>query len=169
MRTQLATRDDESTTRINAKNAKAQRAQRKPFQKNEGDEISLLLSLDRDAYVLLIYSDAAGRLTRLLPLPGKTGQRMTAGAFVPFPDKRAGLRLTVTPPFGREAAWFFAAGTPFPLAEIDALSATAGNFDALLRRIRRHGSGTTYGEARLLIDTEAARGLSRPPFAGRTE
>jgi len=124
----------------------------------EGDEISLLLSLDRDAYVLLIYRDAAGRLSRLLPLPGKTDQHMAAGAFLPFPDKQAGLRLTVTPPFGREAAWLFAAGIPFPLAEIDTLSATVGNFDALLQRIRRHGNGIAYGEARTLIDTEAARG-----------
>jgi len=124
----------------------------------QGDEISLLLSLGRDAHVLLIYRDAAGRLSRLLPLPGKSDQRMAAGAFLPFPDKQAGLRLTVTPPFGRETVWFFAAGTPFPLAEIDALSASADNFDALLRRIRSHGRATAYGEAHAVIDTEAAGG-----------
>ena len=122
----------------------------------QGDELSLLLSLDRAAYVLLIYRDAAGRLSRLLPLPGKTDQHMTAGAFLPFPDKQTGLHLTVTPPFGRETVWFFAAGSPFPLAEIDALSVSPGNFDALLRRIRQHGSGTDYGEAHTVIDTEAA-------------
>ena len=121
----------------------------------KGDEISLLLSLDRDAYVLLIYRDAAGRLTRLLPLPGTTDQHMATGAFLPFPDRQAGLRLTVTPPFGQEAVWVFAASTPFPLAEIDVLLAPAGSFGGLLQRIRHHGNGITYGEAHTVIDTEA--------------
>ena len=88
---------------------------RQTFQK--GDPLSFLLSLNRDAYLLLIYENAAGKLLQVLPNPFE-GQRLyRAGLFMPFPDRTASFRFKIDAPFGKETLWAFASDLPFPRLE----------------------------------------------------
>lgn len=127
----------------------------------EGDVISFLLSLDRDAYLLLVYQDAAGNLLRIFPDPSNPSGFVRAGRFVDFPFAGSSFRLRVTTPFGHESLWVFAASTPFPRLEgaiqNDGSVILGVDVQRLLDGVRAHGRlpGTAYGETRALLTTEA--------------
>jgi Domain of unknown function (DUF4384) len=113
-----------------------------------GDEISLLLNLDRDAYLLLVYRDASGNLVKLFPVRKNDNGWVPAGDFIPFPRRADRLRLIVSPPFGEEQVWAFAAAEAFPgtpLKNIDdieslrkQLLSTGISFSAAHTRLTTH-------------------------------
>lgn len=126
-----------------------------------GDTISFLLSLDRDAYLLLVYQDAAGNLLKIFPDPSNPSGFVHAAQFVAFPFKGSGFRLRVTAPFGRESLWAFAASTPFPALtgrmQDDGAVLIGQDVQGLLTQVRAYGRrpGVAYGEARAVLTTEA--------------
>ena len=73
-----------------------------------GDQISFLLSLERDAYVYLFYLDADSNLLQLLPNARLTQHAFTAGLFIPVPNKQQPFKFTVQPPYGEEIMVAFA-------------------------------------------------------------
>lgn len=116
----------------------------------EDDEISLLVSLNRDAFLLLVYQDASGSLVKLFPVRKNDNGWMKAGDFMPFPRRIDGLRLVVSPPFGEEQVWAFIAAEAFPAKPLQ------GNDDinALRNQLQRHD--TLLHEARTLLTTRAS-------------
>lgn len=116
----------------------------------EGDEISLLLSLDHDAYVLLIYQDASGNLTKLFPVKKNDDGWMQAGDFMTFPRHTDGLRLVVSPPFGEEKIWAFAAADAFPTKPL----LNTPDIKSLRSRLQR--ADIPYSEAHTQLQTHAA-------------
>ncbi len=111
-----------------------------------GDEISLLVDLDQDAYVLLIYQDAGGRLVKIFPTRNNDGW-VTAGNFIPFPRRTDGLRLIVGPPFGKEYVWAFAAAEVFPGNLLQNISNIA-----TLRKLLQD-TGISFSVARVRLTT----------------
>lgn len=120
---------------------------------NEGDVVSFLLNLDRDAYVLLVYQDAAGNLAPLFPVNDKGW--VMAGDFLPFPNEDMGLRFVVNAPFGQEKVWAFAASKPFPISGKERSIKVFADLNTLLITVRRHGDKTdiSYGEAFTQLST----------------
>jgi len=127
----------------------------------EGDNVAFLLSLDRDAYLLLVYQDAAGNLLKIFPDPSNPSGFMRAAQFLDFPFKGSSFQLRVTAPFGTESLWVFAASAPFPALEgkmqNDGAVILEKNVQRLLDKVRRHGrqSDMAYGEARAVLITQA--------------
>ncbi|NOX92397.1 MAG: DUF4384 domain-containing protein [Gammaproteobacteria bacterium] len=117
----------------------------------EGDEISLLLSLNHDAYVLLVYQDASGDLVKLFPVRKDDNGRVSAGDFMPFPRRADGLRLVVAPPFGEEQVWAFATAEAFPARPL------LNTSDINTLRIRLQRSGIHYSEAYTRLRTHAGQ------------
>jgi len=83
----------------------------------EGDIISFYLSLDRDAYVLVIYQDAAGNLTQVIPNKLSSNNFFEAGDFLSVPNTNSPFKFIVSAPFGTEYLWAFANDTSFPALE----------------------------------------------------
>ncbi|MBL1276352.1 MAG: DUF4384 domain-containing protein [Ectothiorhodospiraceae bacterium] len=80
----------------------------------KGDEISLLVNLNHDAYVLLIYQDSEGHLVKMYPVSGNDDGLTPAGRFIAFPRRSDGVRLIVSPPYGEEHVWAFVSNQLFP-------------------------------------------------------
>jgi hypothetical protein len=123
----------------------------------EGESISYFVNLDRDAYLLLIYEDAGGNLIRILPnkYSGKGFYRK--GSTVEIPGENDGFEFTITPPFGVERVWAFAASVPFPHlpgTELEnGLLLLREDMNTLLRRVRTAAGGNGYGEALTTVTT----------------
>lgn len=123
-----------------------------------GDVISFLLNLDKEAYLLVIYQDAAGNLIQLLPNRESQKSRYQAGLFISLPDEKAPFRFKVQPPYGDETLWAFASDVPPP--EIKGKALQNGlkllklDFKTLRQTLRTQNQ-TRYGETRLSIHTRA--------------
>ena len=85
---------------------------RQEFQ--EGDRVQFLLDLNRDAYILLIYQDARGALTQMIPNNTDRSGYFKAARYLGIPDARTPFQFVVGPPFGTETVWVYAAPQPFP-------------------------------------------------------
>ena len=88
---------------------------RQEFQ--EGDRVQFLLDLNRDAYILLIYQDARGALTQMIPNTTDRSGFFKAARYLGIPDARTPFEFIVGPPFGTETVWVYAAPQPFPELE----------------------------------------------------
>jgi hypothetical protein len=125
----------------------------------DGDSISYFVRTDRDAYLLLVYEDAAGNLIRILPNRYAGKGRYRAGSTLQIPAPGDGFEFTITPPFGQERVWAFSASTPFPTLPGDELEnglmLLKGNLSDIFARVRAvsKGGGVAYGEARTAITT----------------
>ncbi len=75
----------------------------------DGQELILLLSVSRPAWLWLVYEDAAGELWQLLPAPRDDGRREQAIVMQPYPQGTMGQRLQLAAPYGVEHVWLFAA------------------------------------------------------------
>ncbi len=124
----------------------------------DGDSISYFVRTDRDAYLLLIYEDAAKNLIRILPnrYAGKGLYRAGSTLQVPAPGDR--FEFIITPPFGQERVWAFAASTPFPSLPGDELEngllLLKGSLSDIFASVRAASKGGgAYGEARTAITT----------------
>ncbi len=80
----------------------------------QGDRVQFLLDLNRDAYVLLIYQDASGALTQLVPNAIEKNGFYKAARYLSIPDARIPFEFVVGPPFGTETVWAFGSNAPFP-------------------------------------------------------
>ncbi len=88
---------------------------RQEFQ--EGDRVQFLLDLNHDAYILLIYQDARGALTQMIPNRTDRSGFFKAARYLGIPDARTPFEFVVGPPFGTETVWVYAASQPFPELE----------------------------------------------------
>ena len=125
----------------------------------EGDPISFLVSLDRDAHLLLVYKDADKNLVQLLPNRFSGNAFYAADFFIEIPGATDTFTLKAGPPFGTETFWMFAASTPFPKLGGTTLPSGLVLLDKPLTYIQnqlvRHAqtSGAAYGEASTTIKT----------------
>ena len=85
---------------------------RQEFQ--EGDHVQFLLGLNRDVYILLIYQDARGALTQMIPNSTDRSGFFKATRYLHIPDAGTPFQFVVGPPFGTETVWLYAANQPFP-------------------------------------------------------
>lgn len=74
----------------------------------EGDVISFLLSLDRDAYVYLVYQDASANIFEIFPNRQSRSHFYQKGFFMPIPPSQTGFQFKIQAPFGREKVYVFA-------------------------------------------------------------
>lgn len=74
----------------------------------EGDVISFLLSLDRDAYVYLFYQDANANTIQIFPNRQSPNHYFQTGFFMPIPPPQTSFQFKVQAPFGREKLLVFA-------------------------------------------------------------
>ncbi|MBI3774464.1 MAG: DUF4384 domain-containing protein [Gammaproteobacteria bacterium] len=88
---------------------------RQEFQ--AGDRVQFLLDLSQDAYILLIYQDARGALTQMIPNRTDRSGFFKAARYLGIPDARTPFEFVVGPPFGTEIVWVYAASQPFPELE----------------------------------------------------
>ena len=79
-----------------------------------GDRVQFLLDLSQDAYILLIYQDARGALTQMIPNTVNRSGFFKAARYLGIPDARMPFEFIVGPPFGTETVWVYAASQPFP-------------------------------------------------------
>jgi hypothetical protein len=125
----------------------------------EGEETVYFVSTDRDAYLLLIYEDAGGSLTQVLPNSISRTAFYKAGKFFKIPEgKSDAYGLEVTAPFGTERLWVFASNKAFPVLsgkERPEGKLLGGDMGHVLSVLRAHGSqsGVAYGEARTILTT----------------
>ena len=125
----------------------------------EDDRLSFLVSLDRDAYILMIYEDAAHNLIQVIPNRYRDSNRYQAGLFISVPNREEPFRFVVSPPFGKETLWVFASDKPFPtlqgVAFDNGLKKLTEARSVIFSRIRSNQSRSLYGESNTTILTEA--------------
>ncbi len=122
----------------------------------DGDSISFFLSLDRDAYIYLIYQDANSSLLQLVPNQRMPGNFFKAGLFMPVPSVQQPFQFTVSPPFGEERLYAFATDNGiFKLSGVETASGLIlldADVDQL-NEIFKRGSTTAFGRSELLLKT----------------
>jgi len=80
----------------------------------EGDVVRYLVSLNRDAYILMIYEDANRALYQVYPDSSMEDGFLHAGIYLQIPGNAEKEKFVVTAPFGNETMWVFASNKPFP-------------------------------------------------------
>jgi hypothetical protein len=124
----------------------------------EGDVVSFLLTLERDAYITAIYIDADNNLFQLIPNSRQASHYYQADLFIPIPPKNADYNFRVQPPYGNETLWVFASDSESPELEgknLDSgLVRLAGNIDAIRKTIKATAH-KAFGEAKVSINTSA--------------
>jgi hypothetical protein len=124
----------------------------------EGDVVSFLLTLERDAYITAIYVDADNNLFRLIPNSRQTSHYFQANLFIPIPPQNAGYNFRVQPPYGNETLWVFASDSESP--KLDGKNLDNGlvqlteNIDAIRKAIKA-AAKHAFGEAKVSINTSA--------------
>lgn len=83
----------------------------------EGDIVSFYVNLDRDAYLVIVYQDAAEHLFMILPNSMYSDNFYKAGLFIPIPNEHNPFRFRIAAPFGKETLWIFASDHPLPAAK----------------------------------------------------
>jgi hypothetical protein len=129
----------------------------------EGDIISFLVSLDRDAYILIIYQDAEGNTIQIYPNRQDDSGFQKADLFANVLGEEASYEFIVGKPFGREQVWAFAASEPFP--KIPGTTIKPGlrllqyQPEAVFELIRSYGlrPGIAFGEDVMTIKTVPKR------------
>ena len=125
----------------------------------EGDVIYYLVSMDRDAYLMFIHQDAENNLIKLYPNEVFGQAFHSAGHYFQVPDPARDGTLVISPPFGSETLWAFAASEPFP--ELTGQAVDSGLFvleesiNSIRERLYRYAVsvGSAYGEANVYLRT----------------
>lgn len=73
-----------------------------------GDNVSFLVSLNQDAYLHVIYQDASGQLTQILPNSQLSTAHYKAGQFISIPSNKDNFEFFISAPFGEEIIWIIA-------------------------------------------------------------
>ena len=122
----------------------------------EGDVVSFYVSLEKDAYLAIVYQDAGGQLSVLLPNPLVADSFFKAGWFIPIPNAQNPFQFRITAPFGKETLLVFASDKPLPSLHSGTTIASAR--DTIKKHCRKHNA--VFEEASLSITTTA---VSRTP------
>jgi hypothetical protein len=127
----------------------------------QGDELSFFVSMDREAYLLIVYADAGGNVWQILPNRYTGARRYAAGWYVDLPGADAPFRFVVAPPYGTERIWVFAADVPLAEPQGDqvenGMRRLSGTLDHVVGAARAAARNTrAYGEANTLITTIGA-------------
>jgi hypothetical protein len=124
----------------------------------EGDRLSFLVTLDQDAYLLMIYEDAAHNLIQVIPNEHRDNNYFESGLFIAVPGGKDPFRFVVKRPFGQETLWVFASDKPFPTLQgkslANGLKQLSQNLSAVKATLQRHASQSLYAEAKTTIYTE---------------
>lgn len=121
-----------------------------------GDQISFLLSLNRNAYVYLFYLDADSNLLQLLPNQLIEAHFFGAGLFIPIPDQKQPVHFTVQAPFGEEIMVAFASDNgalSFPGESLSSGLILLQQDLGLVGEQIRLASEELYGSGELIITT----------------
>ncbi len=118
----------------------------------EGDMVSFYVSLEKDAYLAIVYQDASDQLNLLLPNPLLPNSFFKAGWFVPIPNAQNPFQFRITEPFGKETLWIFASDKPFPSLPSTGATIVAVR-DTIKKHCRKHNAA--FEEASLSITTTA--------------
>jgi len=126
-----------------------------------GDRLSFLVSLDHDAYLLVLYQTAQQQLIQLLPHKYSHAQTYKAGYYIPVPDEQARYQFVIAPPFGKEKIMAFASTRPFtpldgtPLS--NGLRQLSGSLAEITQKLRKESEEekSSFGEAELELTTRA--------------
>jgi len=124
----------------------------------KGDTIYFFVSLDHDAYLLIIYETADKKLIQILPNSYNKKNFYRRGDFFQIPDEDRPFNFKVSPPFGHEKIMAFASTRSFPTLKgtttKSGIRILAGNVKSVLRILRKHGRRHgAYGEATLKLFT----------------
>ncbi len=125
----------------------------------EGDPLSFFISLGSDAHVMLVYEDATGGMSQIVPNPGFETMFVRAGDFISMPPPDASFTLRVSAPFGTERAWLFASEQPLPGLQNrtadDGSLRVSGGVASVRQRLREHAvrNGARFGEASVSLTT----------------
>ena len=124
-----------------------------------GDVISFLISLDREAFVLMIYEDAEHNIVQIIPNRYRQNNRYKTGLFMSVPNRDEPFEFVVSPPFGKETIWVFASDQSFPILDgmemENGLKKLSDDFQTVLSKIRSESSNRLYGETKTSITTAA--------------
>lgn len=125
----------------------------------EGDLVSFFVSTNRDAFLLLIYEDAAHQLLQALPNRYSGSGFFRKGQLLALPGPGDHFQFRTSPPFGVEYLHAFASATPFPELPGKTLANGLVLLDLPVERVvallAAHGgkAGNHYGEAEAMITT----------------
>ena len=125
----------------------------------DGDPLSFFISLSSDAHVLLLYEDASGAVSQLVPNAKFHSTFVAAGDFISMPPPEAEFTLRVSAPFGAETAWLIASEKPLPglpnRLAADGVARIQGDLASIRRNLQQHASRSQvrYGEASVSITT----------------
>lgn len=125
----------------------------------DGDPLSFFISLGSDAHVVLVYEDATGTVSQIVPNPRFEKTFVRAGDFISMPPPDASFTLRVSAPFGAERAWLFASEQPLPGLPNDVTAdgslRVAGTVESIRQRLREHAlrNGARFGEASVSLTT----------------
>lgn len=125
-------------------------------QFRQGDLITVYISLDQPAYLLVLYRDVAGHLLQVLPNRLQSSSRFPADDFIAFPGSHSDFQLRVRPPFGRERLWVLATEKPMPDLPGEWLEAGVKQIPRSLEWVVKtvaNNSGGGFGQAELGIVT----------------
>lgn len=79
-----------------------------------GEAMKLYLSGNKPFYARVVYRDASGTLTQILPNPYRKDSYFQGGAVYRLPDGPDQYELSVSPPFGEEKILVYASTEPLP-------------------------------------------------------
>jgi len=134
----------------------------------EGDRLEFLMNLSQDAFVLILYIDAADNITQVLPNDFTKNNHVKSGLYINIPNQSAPFQFSVSAPFGRETVWAYASIAPFPKLPgkelkngLKQLKISLVKINALLKR---HFSDKRqdFSSASLVIKTIAIKDQVRP-------
>ena len=124
-----------------------------------GDKIAFLVSLDKDAHLLMIYQDAENNLIQVIPNQYRKQSFYKEGLFIAIPDRNEPFEFVVNPPFGTEKLWVFASSKKFPVLDgtslENGLKKLESDLPEILASIRPKNSRIKFGESSTVITTEA--------------
>ena len=129
---------------------------RQSFEEN--DRVSFFLNLDKDAYIMVVYVDAAGDRYQVIPNKYQSKHFYPAGLFIPIPPADADYGFKIAAPFGEESLWVFASDRPLAMYAGKFLANGLKKLSVSLADLRasiRSQALTRYGDAQLLIHTRA--------------
>jgi len=128
----------------------------------EGDIVSFYISLDKDAYLTVIYQDAGNRLHLLIPNALYRNNFYKAGLFIPIPNEQNPFQFRIAAPFGKETLWVFASDQPFsdlpPQTASQDSTQLAGDMEAIRDSLIKHSlrRKALFDETSLVLYTSAA-------------
>lgn len=124
---------------------------------HSGDNVSFLLNLSSDAYLLVLYENANKELVQLLPNKKRPDFFLPAGIFLPIPDKTAPFVFHIQKPFGNEQLVILASDNKLPDIPGEWNSDGSKTLSMKLGKIRQQvqtGSGDAFGEVSYRLVTQ---------------